>query len=162
MIIISLDREEMAAGRKFAKNISSQNKNPNGYIKGFRNKFISDFVGIIGEIAVGKYLELPVDMEVYQGNDGKYDFIYHDRTIDVKANSYPNGQLYFYSHRHFKADIAVLTVPLVKEEYSYVKIAGWISKEEFMDKSQICNYGYHDNVCVKQKDLNDIQILKEG
>jgi hypothetical protein len=158
MTIISLNREEIAKAREFAHKINSLNKNPNGYINGFRtkdknNKFKVNFVGKLGEITVGKFLDLPVNFELKKGNDGKYDFIHNGETVDVKTSSYPKGKLYFYNKLYFKADVAILVVPVIKGEYTNMRIVGWIRKEDFMRKCFICNFGHHDNVCVHNRYL---------
>ena len=73
----------------------------------------------------------------------------NDLSIDVKTTFYETGVLLFKSKESFKADVGILVTATGSE--NIFKIAGFISKQEFKEKSETFKEtGY----CVQQKDLN--------
>lgn len=116
-------------------------------------------MGFRGELAFAKLYDLkPTEVTVY-ADDG-IDYILDDgRTVDVKLSTYRNGFLIFDSFDKFKSDIAVLAYGSYNE--AFVEIAGWISKEDFMNKCSERNFGYGTRKVVGKDHLLPMEELHE-
>ena len=106
--------------------------------------------GLYGEFVIAQYYSellgesIEVDLRHTIAGDGGEDFSdINGYSIDVKFSAYPSGDLLFTSVNHFKADIAMLVVPIdrdfMQEEYPSFRIAGWVERESFLQ-----NHIYHD------------------
>tara|TARA_R110002126_G_C10303369_1_gene487258 strand:- start:311 stop:802 length:492 start_codon:yes stop_codon:yes gene_type:complete len=129
------------------------------------NKFTSDrsefelhYIGFIGEFVVAKALGVSTDRSVKIGSDNGVDLMFRDASIQVKAFTYTAGDpdLLFNSLTEFKADLAVGVQILSPVR---TKIMGWMSREDFVTKHRVSNYGYGDRVVVGQKQLSPISAL---
>ena len=114
-------------------------------------------MGFRGELAFAKLYNLdPTDVTVY-ADDG-IDYILPDgRTVDVKLSTYKNGDLIFDSFDKFKSDIAVLVYGSYDE--SYVDIAGWVTKDQFIERCDERDYGYGIRKFLKKQYLNAMDTL---
>jgi len=110
---------------KEAQGIPTKYRDPN------QSTFSIHFFGIMGEIAVAKMLGVDINWEITLGGDGGVaDVVYRGVNIQVKTNMGKNREiwLYFRELEDFKADIAVLTMPL---DVDKMKVLGWITQNEF-------------------------------
>ena len=103
---------------------------------------ITEMNGFYGEFAIAQYYsevlneDIEVNLRHTAGGDGGVDFSdINGYSVDAKFSAYPNGDLYFTTPFHFKADIAMLVVPTHKnfmnEEHPVLRIAGWVEREPF-------------------------------
>jgi hypothetical protein len=114
--------------------------------------------GVVGEYAVAKYLDLPLNTESYGlWGDSGHDLIYRGKTLQVKFNTHFDGDLYFPKADKFISDYGVL---VVREALYRVRIAGYIDRESFMLHKQVKNYGKNDVWAVEQRHLMPIEALK--
>lgn len=108
--------------------------------------------GLMAEYAVATSCRQNLNMDLYTDHgDFGQDFAIGEKTVDVKFNSHPYGDLYFISPGHFKADIAVLCVPGLDE--FEVEMVGAISRKKFSEKCFTKDFGHGVRYCVKQGDL---------
>ena len=114
-------------------------------------------MGFRGELAFAKLYNLePTDVTVY-ADDGIDYKLSDGRTVDVKLSTYKNGDLIFDSFDKFKSDIAVLVYGSYDE--TFVDIAGWVTKEEFIERCNERDYGYGMRKFLKKANLNDMRTL---
>lgn len=152
---------------KKLKEIAEQRNNKNKGVPTLkRAKNYSDyaihFFGLLGEYTVAKILNIPLDTTINpKGGDKGYDLTYINKsykeiTIDVKFTMSKEDCLFFPTDSKFKADIAILTKPVKKgKPLEGIRVAGWITKEEFKEKSKPVNQGK----CVKRRNLKGPQTL---
>ena len=112
--------------------------------------------GFMAEFAVAKLLGLDkTDLTV--ASDFGIDLWWNDTSIDVKFTNRDDGDLIFDSMSAFKADIAVLVTKT--NDKSLMKVCGWMSADDFAEKSEDHNYGHGDRLRVLQPQLEDIKDL---
>ena len=147
--------EMLARGRHFLKDIVI----PDRPLTSWNNtQHEADFLGVMGEYAVSKYLKIPMDTEVnLQGDGGEIDLWLGDWSIQVKSTKYESGRLVFNSLDEAKALIDVLTICNIKEKT--VNIVGYISNKELMKRIYKKDLGFGIRYCVNQEDLTDISWL---
>jgi len=97
----------------------------------------TEIAGLKGEYATAQYFGIKVDGS-FEADNG-HDLVINGYTVDVKYSSWPNGDLYFTSLRHFKADIGLLAVASYKGSLNTVRLAGWMFRSLF---AGLCIY--HD------------------
>lgn len=114
-----------------------------------------NFIGVIAEKAVASLLGTHIDRAERMG-DGGVDLAVGGKTIQVKFNTYANGDLYFNSLTDFAADIGVLVVPHREK----LKVVGWIEREEFRERATVRDFGYGERVCVRQSQLRPMPGLR--
>lgn len=117
-----------------------------------------DLIGAVGEYGMCKYLNIPMETDLSNNTDFGKDCKYRGQTLDVKTTYYPKGRLIFRSMKHFKADIAVLTV-VKKESLNTVTICGFIDKNTFESRHSMRDLGYGVNLVVEQGQLLPISQL---
>jgi len=116
-----------------------------------------DLSGIVSEFAVADYLGLALDTSISaRGDDG--NDLKDDRTIQVKSTKYPTGKLLFDNFGKFVSDVAFLVI--VSPDFKTTRIAGWISKQDFLAKAQTKDFGYGSRVFVSQSELNSADTFK--
>ena len=115
-------------------------------------------MGFRGELAFAKLYKLEPTEVTVDADDG-IDYVLSDgKTVDVKLSTYVNGDLIFDNFEKFKSDIAVLAYG--KHSDSYVDIAGWITKEEFINKCFDRNYGHGNRKALRSSELRPMEELK--
>ena len=129
---------------------------------GLPNKRISDntdynifYIGMLGEIAVSKYLGIPINNEVLVGGDGGIDMHYKNQSIQIKTRTHLKNPIYLmYKHKEeFVADWSILCTI---ETPTSVGIRGFISKAKFMQKSKPLDFGYGASYVVDIENLADM------
>jgi len=117
-----------------------------------RDDFSITREGMSGEWAVGKVINTPVNLDLHPGGDPGWDFEYCGIKIDVKTSK--AKYLLFNTLSSFKADLAVFARYL--NEYQ-VELVGAITRQDFVAKHQIKNFGYGDKCVVDPLLLNDVR-----
>jgi hypothetical protein len=121
---------------------------------GLPNKRISNntdynifYIGMLGEIAVGRYLNIPVEPEVLKGGDGGIDLYYKGQSIQVKTRTFVKPPIYmlYTTKEEMVADWSILCTV---ESPTSVGIHGFISKTKFVQKAELMNFGYNDCYAV--------------
>ena len=153
-----LDLVELAvtATRRRAVNEALQTRSNN--FTPHRTEFELHYVGVMGEFVVARALGVSVDRSVKIGSDNGIDLMFRDASIQVKASTYTGNEpsLIFNDLEEFKADLAVGVQILCPVRTS---IMGWMSREDFLTKHKIANYGYGNRFVVGQKQLATIGAL---
>ncbi len=108
--------------------------------------------GLWGELAVAELYHVPIDDVQRLNGDSGLDLEIDGRTVQVKYNTYPHGDLYFNTVDDFICDLAFLTVPFSEREGA-VNIIGWITREEFILFHTRRDYGYGSRVIIQQNQL---------
>ena len=126
-----------------------------------QSDFSVNLHGVMGEYAAAKYLELQIDHSLaLEGDDKVSDLRVKDKTIQVKTSMgrRDHPHLFFNQIELFKADYALLAVVKSATE---ITLAGWITKDEFVEKCFKQNFGYGDRICVRYQDLKPMEELRK-
>lgn len=160
--MIALSREEIQNCRDIAKmrntkkeGVEATNNNPN------LSNFTIHLYGVIGEFAFSKATGYPMDTSHNpDGGDEGFDFKIKDKTIDVKFSTH-GKYLGFQNMKKFKADIAVLVKSVdPKIPLSNLKIVGWCTHQDFMEKAEIKDIGHTRIMALPAKNLRKCNTLK--
>ena len=122
---------------------------------------ISDINMLLGEFSVRLYLNLDLDIPIFIGGDMGYDLKYNDIPIEVKYNTRENGHLIFdfVKNPSFVAAVAFLVTATNQEKIT--RIAGWITRKDFLEKYQENDWGIGKKAWVSQKSLLSTRLFKE-
>lgn len=119
-------------------------------------------LGHMGEMAVGKVLGLPVDMEVRTQGDNGHDLTLGSTNIQVKTSTMRH--LIFNAKHLFASDVAILC-QFVGADKSHpgddprFKVWGWVSKDEFLENYYNMDYGYGNRLVLDVTDLYRLDLL---
>jgi len=159
---IQLEREDIEECRRLAKmrntkkeGVQSTNNNPH------TTDFQIHFYGVIGEYAFSKITGYPMDYSHNpDGGDPGYDFEINGYKIDIKYSKH--GKYLGFSRKDkFKADIAVLVKPVnPKIPFMELKIVGWCTREDFMEKSEPIDLGFSRIVGIPTRNLRNYNTLQ--
>lgn len=122
-----------------------------------------NIIGHLGEMAVGKILNIPIDMEVRTAGDDGNDTEYLGNTVQIKTSTLKS--LIFNSAKLFKSDIAILVQFIGADKRQAEKdprfvIWGWISREEFLETHYTKNYGYGERLVVDSEYLRALDEVE--
>lgn len=122
-----------------------------------RNPTDIEMIGVAGELAVAKYLNVYPDLSIFVRKGGA-DLITHDnKKIDVKTTFYDKGKLIaFYKTDYGDIDTFVL---VTAEHYPIVVIRGWAKREDLINNNKIGDLGYGKVFVMEQSELRDINLL---
>ena len=166
-IFVTLDAEDVQQTLDFIKRMREDKVAHNVVDKMFDINNTSEGINIIGhlgEMAVGKVLDIPVDMEVRTGGDDGHDMHYLGNTVQVKTSTLKS--LIFNAPHLFKSDLAVLVQFIgadkrkAEEDPRFI-IWGWMSREDFLAKHYLHNYGYGDRLVVDFEHLLPLDMVEE-
>ena len=123
-----------------------------------------NIIGHLGEQAVGKVLDIPVDTEVRTHGDEGWDLEYKGLRIQVKTSTLP--KLIFNAPRLFSADIAILAQYVGEDrknaqETPQFRIWGWVTKDEFLKNYYSENFGYGDRLVLDAHSLHSLDCLDD-
>ena len=167
LVAVSLNDAEVQRVCKFAQDLCDYKRSVNVRSKNFDKGRISDYeltvFGVLGEVAVAKWLGVPVDYDIYIGTDGGKDLEYANKVIQVKTAT-KRTDLIFDDLNDFQADIAILVKHLGENRPNAVNdprfgIVGWIERDDFMKSYQIKNYGFGDRAMVTERYLSPISAF---
>lgn len=124
-----------------------------------QSEFELDFIGAMGEYAVCKYFDIPMNREIYIGGDNGVDIDIHGSTCQIKTINpkWNDPDLYFNDESCFSTDVAICTKIISPVK---VEIIGCISKRKFMTICFPTNYGHGPRIAVKaRKALSHVDVL---
>lgn len=157
-MLVILSQEELsqceAAASKRTNYARSQNI-PNQRYSQSKSDLSVDYIGMVGEMAVARVLGLTMDLDRV-GVDHGIDFVYRDKTLDVKTTSHPRDRLIFKTKEHFKADAAILAQ---FKEPNEVTILGSITKNKFVDNCKRIKIWNETKFCVERPCLTPLKNL---
>lgn len=162
-VIVQLRGYDLEQCDILAKQRNTKNKGViNRTIAKKKSSWETNFLGLLGEFAVAKYLGFGVDTNHNpHGGDGGSDFKYRGQTIDVKYVDMIDQPILMFKNIHkFRSDIAILTKPFEPHHRSKVVIMGWIDKDSFIKNHYIRDFGYGKTCCLDGRKLFNIDILK--
>jgi|DEB0MinimDraft_6_1074348.scaffolds.fasta_scaffold140345_1 hypothetical protein len=133
-------------------NHARNNGIPNQRVASKKSDLTVDYIGLVGELAVAKYLDVDIELEK-EGIDNGIDLIYGDLTVDVKTRSFPGNDLVFKSHKAFKAQVAILAQFNLE---NCVEILGCMSRNKFKKHATPTSYGC---LRVSEESLYPIESL---
>lgn len=122
-------------------------------------------LGLKGEFAVAKLLDLPVDTEIYEtGGDDGYDLITaQGDTIDVKTRIGAGKDLALYSSHPMGVHASYLALAsLDAKESTDVYVEGYVSRRYFVDEGERIWFGQNPRWGVFNENLWDPRILLYG
>jgi hypothetical protein len=113
--------------------------------------------GLMGEYAVARLLGEPFDLGIdLEGDGGVVDLYCGERSVQVKFNNTPSGDLYFTTATLFRADVAVL---VVKAGRNAVRVIGFATRERFQREQEVRDYGHGRVAALPQEKLEPIERL---
>ena len=115
-------------------------------------------IGVLAEYAFHRRFNLPMDLKLKPGGDGRVDFVFPSGlTVDVKGAAKP----YFLFREVDKEHADVLVLAKVDMEQRTVQLLGWEFEEE-MVKEPSKDFGYgvvnHFKPVAKLKSIDDLAM----
>lgn len=164
-LIIRFDEEDMKEILRVAT-IRNKPKVDAGYPSGMHARDLTPeqghIMGVAAETAVGHYIDAPIDKSYKPyGDKGEPDLYKNGFSLEVKGRRDPEPD-FIIPHssadpRRFKADIAVSCYEV--EPFNIVRIAGWTTKEFFLDNYHIKDYGKGPRAAIAFHKMWDIGYL---
>lgn len=159
-ILVQLSREELNDAKQAASmrwQMARMSGVTNQRRDDTRDDHEVDLLGIKAEMAVAKAYNLRFNPFSFGIDDGS-DMFSGDLGIDVKASFHRDGKLIFKRQDAFRADVAVFVTGDTNS--GTLRIAGWITKERFLDISDVMDMGGGKHaVFVPQKKLASPESL---
>lgn len=125
--------------------------------------FAIQFAGMLGEVAISKYIGIPLRTDVTIGGDGNIDMVYEGQTIQVKTSTHavtpPPRYLIFTKPEDFSTDWAF---SCSIQQPAVVKIHGFASKKKFLANLVTHDFGYGTRYCLDEKHLAPIERFHEA
>jgi hypothetical protein len=113
----------------------------------------ADKYGGIAEDYIARMLGCEADRKLYKSGDGKFDFYFNGRKIDVKWLSYSGDRPYLkINPGNNLADIYVVT------QGKEIKILGWVSKEQ-VDRAELIEWGYGKHLSIPAQEFQPFTDL---
>ena len=116
-----------------------------------------EVLGLAGELAVAKYLNVYPDLTIFIRKGGADLITPDNKKIDVKTTFYDNGRLIAF-HKPDYGDIDTFVL-VTAENYPTVVIRGWAKREDLINDDKIGNLGYGKVFMMEQSELRDIDLL---
>jgi hypothetical protein len=117
-------------------------------------------IGLMGEAAVAKYLDIPFDHTLTKWGDDGNDLVYRGKTLQVKSSSThcveESRRLVFNHVDHLVSDYGVLCVI---PSPSSARIVGAIARDEFRKLHHTHDFRFGDRHCVFAKELTPIEVF---
>ena len=137
-------------GAEMRHNVARSSNVYNGKI-GPQSNEETDLLGLGGELAVAKWLNVYPDLTIY-ARQGGVDLISHTgKKIDVKTTKYSTGKLLAKINTAYP-DIDIFV--LVTGEFPVFTVRGWATKEELLRPDTIANLGHGNAHCLAQDKLH--------
>ena len=111
----------------------------------------TEILGLGGEIAVAKWLNIYPDLTIYARQGGADLISNTGKRIDVKTTMYETGKLLAKINTAYP-DIDIFV--LVTAEFPVFIVRGWATKEELLRPDTVANLGYGDVHCLAQDKLH--------
>ena len=154
--LTKLEQKICSTGGKMRYNSNRKAGVPNSRVSK-RSPTDVEMIGVAGELAVAKYLNVYPDLTIFIRKGGADLITPNNKKIDVKTTFYDNGKLIaFYKPDYGDIDTFVL---VTAEHYPTVVIRGWAKKEDLINNDKIGNLGYGKVFMMEQSELKDIDLL---
>ena len=154
--LTELEQKLCSTGGKMRYNSNRKAGLPNAKVSK-RNPMEIEKLGIAGELAVAKHLNVYPDLSIFVRKGGADLVTHSDKKIDVKTTFYDRGKLIaFYKTDYGDVDTFVL---VTAEHYPTVVIRGWAKREDLINNDKIGNLGYGKVFVMEQNELRDINLL---
>jgi len=149
--------EMLAYGRHFLKDIV----NPDRDLQTWANtQSQADLLGVLGEYAASKYLNIPFDTSInLNGDGGEVDMFLGENSIQVKSTKYTTGRLVFNKKEEIKADINIFVYCNIENKFA--RILGFIKRDDVFDVLYEKDLGHGVRFCVDQEKLSPISEILE-
>ena len=152
--LTDLEQKLCTEGSEMRYNVARTSGVSNGKIGPQSNKE-TDLLGLGGELATAKWLNVYPDLTIY-ARQGGVDLLSHSGIkIDVKTTKYKTGMLLAKINTSYK-DIDAFV--LVTTDYPKFIIRGWATKDEIINSKNIINLGHGDGYGLKQDQLRKENI----
>jgi hypothetical protein len=152
--LTDLEQKLCTEGSEMRYNVARTSGVGNGKIGPQSNKE-TDLLGLGGELATAKWLNVYPDLTIY-ARQGGVDLLSHSGIkIDVKTTKYKTGMLLAKINTSYK-DIDAFV--LVTTDYPKFIIRGWATKDELINSKNIINLGHGDGYGLKQDQLRKENI----
>jgi len=120
-------------------------------------------VGVLGEFAVAKFLNVKLNETIFDGADPGYDLEYLEHKIEVKASLNSNKKslnLILSKRLHERKSSDLYVFVCVNHDLS-AQINGCISWQRFDKEKRIGNFGSGDCYFVSTKSLSDLRVFQQ-
>jgi hypothetical protein len=125
--------------------------------------FAIHYAGMLGEVAISKYLNIPYRTDITVGGDGYVDMTHHGQTIQIKTSTHAKTPepryIIFNNPEEFLTDWAI---SCSIQSASVVRVHGFTSKKKFMAKHVTHDFGYGIRYCLDEKFLSPIDRFYEA
>jgi hypothetical protein len=158
-VIVTFTHEELEWVRQFAKKINADKESAMVSSTRTLNAQGQDevnYIGFKGELAVGKWLDLPMNGKVILSGDEGFDFYTVGGTIEVRSTSYVTGRLVYDRVEDFVTNYAVLVVP---HENESVRLAGWVGHDGFVSMCYPKDLGHGVRYVMNQYQLHPMSTF---
>lgn len=174
-MIIEINKKEYIKVEELAKNMWSNTKKGfygKGMLNSKKDPFRVERTGRLGEMALSKYLQVPINDEFLQFGD-ETDFVYNNLKIDIKTAhkkpSYEAGLIRAMSYSGKKisltSDIYVFAYIIEENKNTKsakIKLVGWANKIDIEKLPlQPAKVGDHKNYEVPYSKLKPITCLTQ-
>jgi len=154
--LTELEQKLCSTGGKMRYNSNRKAGLPNAKVSK-RNPMDIEKLGIAGELAVAKHLNVYPDLSIFVRKGGADLITHDDKKIDVKTTFYGKGKLIaFYKTDYGDINTFVL---VTAQHYPKVVIRGWAKKEDLINKDRIGDLGHGKVFVMEQNELRDINLL---
>lgn len=137
-------------GAKMRHNVARSSNVYNAKI-GPQSNEETDLLGLGGELAVAKWLNIYPDLTTY-ARQGGVDLISNTgKRIDVKTTMYKTGKLLAMMNTAYP-DIDIFV--LVTAVFPVFIVRGWATKEELLRPNTVANLGHGNAHCLAQDKLH--------
>ena len=148
--LTDLEQKLCTEGSEMRYNVARTSGVSNGKIGPQSNKE-TDLLGLGGELAVAKWLNIYPDLTTY-ARQGGVDLISNTgKRIDVKTTMYETGRLLAKINTAYP-DIDIFV--LVTAKFPVFIVRGWATKEELLRPDTVTNLGYNNVHCLAQDELH--------
>lgn len=171
MIEVSLNSDDYVLAEAAAKNMWSSSKTGvygSGLLNSSSDKFKTERIGRLGEVALSKLFYLPIDSKFREMGDDN-DFSFLGIKIDVKTANRDYGKLLVYAQNErgkeipLKSDIyvaAILTYESLELKKATIIFKGWCNQTQLVQGGRVpAMKGTHKNWAIDYSNLNSIESL---
>ena len=137
-------------GAEMRHNVARSSNVYNGKI-GPQSNEETDLLGLGGELAVAKWINVYPDLTKYARQGGVDLNSDTGKKIDVKTTKYSTGKLLAKINTAY-SDIDIFV--LVTGEFPVFTVRGWATKEELLRPDTIANLGHGNAHCLAQDKLH--------
>lgn len=164
-IIVHLTEDELMDSLRFIHRVRENKKQFEVVDRKFdknNSSYSVNLMGRLGEVACARILGCQVDETISPSGDNGHDLLtVLGKSVQVKTSTL--AQLIFNAPELFVSDIAVLVQFFGDKQLphvdSYFDIKGWITREEFLAKHYLHDYGYGTRLVMDADQLHDMEEL---